>query len=406
MKKILITLWALLITGLVYGQGQSAPKPSQEQAKMKKILLCIAMLALFVVSCGGGKSAKEKDVIKIGVIGPLTGNLAQYGTSSINGLKLKVKEINDAGGINGKKIEIVEADSKGDVQEAINAFKKMVSQDKIDIFVGEVTSGPSLAIAPLAQQAKIPMITSTGTAFDITKDKDFVFRTTFTDPYQGVVAAKYAKSKNFKNVTILTNTGSDYSVGLANAFKEQATKEGIQVKEEQYTADDKDFRALLTKIKGTNPEVIFVPDYYNTIGLILTQTKELGINAQFLGGDGWDGIQKDFGQVANGALFASQFAPDDTSETVQKFITAYKNEYKVDPIIFAALGYDTGTILETALKSVSDLSSKEAIRDAIKNFSGEHLVTGSLKYDENRNPEKKVTFIEVKDGKLTLKEKF
>ena len=373
---------------------------------MKKILLCIAMLALFVVSCGGGKSAKEKDVIKIGVIGPLTGNLAQYGTSSINGLKLKVKEINDAGGINGKKIEIVEADSKGDVQEAINAFKKMVSQDKIDIFVGEVTSGPSLAIAPLAQQAKIPMITSTGTAFDITKDKDFVFRTTFTDPYQGVVAAKYAKAKNFKNVTILTNTGSDYSVGLANAFKEQATKEGIQVKEEQYTADDKDFRALLTKIKGTNPEVIFVPDYYNTIGLILTQTKELGINAQFLGGDGWDGIQKDFGQVANGALFASQFAPDDTSETVQKFIAAYKKEYKIDPIIFAALGYDTGTILETALKSVSDLSSKEAIRDAIKNFSGDHLVTGSLKYDENRNPEKKVTFIEVKDGKLTLKEKF
>ena len=373
---------------------------------MKKILLCVAMLAMFVVSCGGGKSTKNKDVIKVGVIGPLTGNLAQYGTSSINGFKLKVKEINEAGGINGKKIEVVEADSKGDVQEAINAFKKMVSQDKIDIFVGEVTSGPSLAIAPLAQQAKIPMITSTSTAFDVTKDKDFVFRTTFTDPYQGVVAAKYAKAKNFKNITILTNTGSDYSVGLANAFKEQATKEGIQVKEEQYTADDKDFRALLTKIKGSNPEVIFVPDYYNTIGLILTQAKELGINAQFLGGDGWDGIQQDFGQVANGALFASQFAPDDPSETVQKFIAAYKKEYKIDPIIFAALGYDTGTILETALKGVSDLSSKEAIRDAIKNFSGENLVTGSLKFDQNRNPEKKVTFIEVKDGKLTLKEKF
>ena len=249
------------------------------------------------------------------------------------------------------------------------------------------------------------MITATGTAFDITKGKDYVFRTTFTDPYQGVVVAKYAKSKGRKNVTVLTNTGSDYSVGLANAFKEQAKKEGIQVKEEQYTADDKDFRALLTKVKGYNPEVIFVPDYYNTIGLILTQAKELGINAQFMGGDGWDGIQTNFGKVANGAVFASQFAPDDPDQNVQKFIAAYKNEYKIDPIIFAALGYDTGTILETALKNVSDLSSKDAIREAIKKFDGT-LVTGSLKFDAERNPEKKVTFIEVKDGKLTLKEKF
>ena len=147
------------------------------------------------------------------------------------------------------------------------------------------------------------MITATGTAFDITKGKDFVYRTTFTDPYQGVVVAKYAKAKGYKNITVLTNTGSDYSVGLANAFKEQAKKEGIQVKEEQYTADDKDFRALLTKVKGYNSEVIFVPDYYNTIGLILTQAKELGINAQFMGGDGWDGIQTNFGKVANGAVF-------------------------------------------------------------------------------------------------------
>ena len=372
---------------------------------MKKILFLVSLLALFVLSCGA-KASKDKNVIKIGVIGALTGNVAQYGTSTINGFKLKVKEINAAGGINGKKIEIVEADSKGDVQEAINAFKKMVSQDKIDIFVGEVTSGPSLAIAPLAQQAKIPMITATGTAFDITKGKNFVYRTTFTDPYQGVVVAKYAKSKGYKSITVLTNTGSDYSVGLSNAFKEQAQKEGIQVKEEQYTADDKDFRALLTKVKGYNSEVIFVPDYYNTIGLILTQAKELGINSQFMGGDGWDGIQTNFGKVANGAVFASQFAPDDPDQNVQKFIAAYKNEYKIDPIIFAALGYDTGTILETALKNVSDLSSKDAIKEAIKNFNGANLVTGSLKYDAERNPEKKVTFIEVKDGKLALKEKF
>jgi len=370
---------------------------------MKKLFLMMLLVTVFIISCG--KKAADSNVIKIGVIAPLTGNYAQYGTAVKEGVELKVEAINNAGGINGKKIELVIADSKGDVQESVNAFKKMVSQDKIDIFVGEVTSGPSLAIAPLAQQAKIPMITATGTAFDITKGKDFVYRTTFTDPYQGVVVAKYAKAKGYKNITVLTNTGSDYSVGLANAFKEQAKKEGIQVKEEQYTADDKDFRALLTKVKGYNSEVIFVPDYYNTIGLILTQAKELGINAQFMGGDGWDGIQTNFGKVANGAVFASQFAPDDPDQNVQKFIAAYKNEYKIDPIIFAALGYDTGTILETALKNVSDLSSKDAIKEAIKKFDGT-LVTGSLKFDAERNPEKKVTFIEVKDGKLSLKEKF
>ena len=370
---------------------------------MKKLLCLISLLALFVLSCGA-KTGKDKNVIKIGVIGALTGNVAQYGTSAINGFKLKVKEINAAGGINGKKIELVVADSKGDAQEAINAFKKMVSQDKIDIFMGEVTSGPSLAIAPLAQQAKVPMITATGTAFDITKDKDFVFRTTFTDPYQGIVVAKYAKSKGYKNVTVLTNTGSDYSVGLANAFKEQAKKEGIQVKEEQYTADDKDFRALLTKVKGYNPEVIFVPDYYNTIGLILTQSKDLGINAQFMGGDGWDGIQTNFGTQAEGAIFASQFAPDDTEPNVQKFIADYKAKYSKEPTIFEALGYDTATVVENALKNAKDIS-RDSIKTALAATNGLNLVTGSFKFDADRNPEKKVTFIEVKGGKLTLKEK-
>ena len=371
---------------------------------MKKILFLMSMMALFVMSCGSKKA--DSNVIKIGVIAPLTGNVAQYGVATVNGFKLKVKEINAAGGINGKKIEIVEADSKGDTQEAINIFKKMVSQDKIDVLMGEVISKPSLAIAPLAEQAKIPMITATGTAFDITKDKDFVFRTTYTDPYQGEAVAKYAKSKGFNTVTILTNSTSDYSVGLADAFKAQAQKLGIQIKEEKYTADDKDFKAVLTKVKGYNSSMIFIPDYYNTIGLILTQAKDLGITSQFMGGDGWDGIQTNFGKVANGAIFASQFASDDSSEIAKKFINSYKSEYKLDPIMFAALGYDTGTILETSLKSVKDLSSKEAIRDAIKNFNGDNLLTGSLKYDKNRNPEKKVTFIEVKDGKLTLKEKF
>ena len=371
---------------------------------MKKVFLMMLLATVFIVGCG--KKANDGNVIKIGVIAPLTGNYAQYGVAVKEGVELKVDAINNAGGINGKKIELVTADSKGDVQEAVNAFKKMVSQDKVNVVIGEVVSATSQAISGLAQQAKVPLISATATSLDVTKGKDFVFRTTFTDPYQGTATAKYAKSKGVKSIAILTNSSNDYSIGIANAFKAQAAKDGITITEEKYTNDDKDFKAILTKVKGQNPQAIFIPDYYNTIGLIISQAKDLGINAQYFGGDGWDGIQTNFGKVANGAIFASQFAPDDPDQHVQKFIAEYKKEYKADPIIFAALGYDTGTILETALKNVKDLSSKDEIKDAIKNFTGTNLVTGSLKYDSERNPEKKVTFIEVKDGKLTLKEKF
>ena len=250
---------------------------------MKKLLLVILALTVFVLSCGnksttsGSAGASNNDVIKIGVIAPLTGDVAQYGVAVKEGVEMKVAEINAAGGINGKKIELVISDSKGDSQEAVNIFKKMISQDKVNLIIGEVISSASLAIADLAQRAQIPMISASATNLDVTKGKDFVFRTTFTDPFQGIATAKYAKEKEFKSVAILTNTSSDYAVGLAEAFKTQASKDGLTIIEEKYTKDDKDFKSILTKIKGQNPEAIFVPDYYNTIGLILTQANELGI---------------------------------------------------------------------------------------------------------------------------------
>ena len=370
---------------------------------MKKLLLMMLLIIVFVVSCG--KKVTNSNVIKIGVIAPLTGNYAQYGTAVKEGVELKVEAINKAGGINGKKIELVIADSKGDIQESVNAFKKMVSQDKVNLVIGEVVSATSQAISGLAQNAKVPLISATATSLDVTKGKDFVFRTTFTDPYQGTATAKYAKSKGVKSIAILTNSSNDYSVGIANAFKDQAAKDGIIITEEKYTNDDKDFKAILTKVKGQNPQAIFIPDYYNTIGLIISQARDLGINAQYFGGDGWDGIQTNFGQVAEGAIFASQFSPDDKAENVQKFMKDYKAKYNKEPIMFAALGYDTVEIVEAALKSAKDLTGP-SIKTAINGVSGIELITGKLKFDADRNPEKAVTFIEVKGGKLTLKEKF
>ena len=187
---------------------------------MKKLFLTMLLVTILIVSCG--KKTTNSNIIKIGVIAPLTGNYAQYGIAVKEGIELKVEAINNAGGINGKKIELVIADSKGDVQESVNAFKKMVSQDKVNIVIGEVVSATSQAISGLAQSAKVPLISATATSLDVTKGKDFVFRTTFTDPYQGTATAKYAKSKGVKSIAILTNSSNDYSVGIANAFKEQA----------------------------------------------------------------------------------------------------------------------------------------------------------------------------------------
>ena len=369
---------------------------------MKKALLLMTVIAMFVISCGGKKEAPS-NVIKIGYAGPLTGDTAQYGTAVQAGLKMKIEEINAAGGINGKKLELISQDTKGDVNESVNIFKKLKGQDKVDIYVGNVLSGNSNAVAPLAQQMKAVMIDPAGTNIDVTKGKDFVFRTTFTDPYQGTAAAKYAAKNGIKKVAILTNTSSDYSVGLAAAFKEEAAKQGLQVVEEKYTKDDKDFKSILTNIKNQTPDAIFIPDYYGTVGLIATQAKELGMTAKYLGGDGWDGVQKDFAAVTEGAVFASQFAPDDTTPMVQKFITAYKAKTGTDPNVFAALGYDTGNLIEAALKVAKDTSS-EAVRDALKGLSLE-LVTGKLVFDADRNPQKAVTFVEVKGGKVVLKDK-
>lgn len=379
---------------------------------MKKLFSLLAIATLALVSCGkkadtaasgSGEGAVEKSVIKVGVIAPLTGDVAQYGNSTKEGIQLRIDEINAEGGINGKKIELIIEDDKGDIQEAVNAYKKLTAKDKVDIIFGAVTSGPSSAVANLANNDKVPMITPTGTSQDITLDKPFVFRTTFTDPFQGAVMGRYAGKKGFKKVAVLTNTSIDYSTGLTKSFKEEAQKAGIELVEEKYTSDDKDFKSILTNVKNANVEAIFIPDYYSTIGLIATQAKELGITAQFLGGDGWDGVQENFAGVTDGALFASQYASDDTNEIVQNFIKAYTEKYKKEPNLFAALGYDTASILIDALKNSKEING-EIIIEALK-ATNLDLVTGKMTFDANNDPQKTATIIEVKEGKLTFKEK-
>lgn len=214
---------------------------------------------------------------------------------------------------------------------------------------------------------------------------------------------RYATAKGFKKIAVLTNKSDDYSTGLSQSFIEEAKKGGAEIIENSYTKEDKDFKSILTNIKNANVDAIYIPDYYETIGLIATQAKELGINAQFLGGDGWDGVQTNFAAVTDGALFVSQYAANDESPLVQNFIKAYNEKYKKDPILFAALGYDTVEIIANALKTAKD-SSADSLIEAFK-ATDLDLVTGKLVFDENNDPKKIADIIEIKDGKLTLKEK-
>lgn len=363
---------------------------------MKRVLVALTVLLSLVLSCGTSNN-EAKNVIKVGVPVPLTGDLAQYGQSIKEGVELYIDKINETGGVLGKKIVADYVDSKGDIQEDINIFKKMAS-NKVDYIIGEAASAHTLAVAELANKAKIPMITPAATAMSVTEGKEYVFRITFTDPYQGKIMAKYLNKQGISKVAILVNNSSDYSVGVADAFKEEGKKLGLELYELRYTKEDTDFKSLLTDIKNKGIRNLFIPDYYNTVGLILSQSKEVNLDAKFYGADGWDGIQENFAKVAEGSVFSSQFVDDETISQSEAFIKSYKQRYKKSPNIFSALGYDAAATLVEGIKKGGDL-------EAFKNLDM-NLVTGHITFDENRNPKKEVLFVEVKDGKVVLKEKF
>ena len=370
---------------------------------MKKILTSLLGASMLFVACGEPKTEKasgDAETIKIGALGPLTGPLAIYGVSATNGLKLAIDEINANGGILGKQVELNLLDEKGDSTEAVNAYNKLVDWGMVAL-VGDITSKPSVAVAEVAAQDGIPMITPTGTQLNITEAGSNIFRVCFTDPYQGEVLAKFAKeSLKAKTAAVVVNNSSDYSDGVANAFIAEAEKQGIEVvAKEGYSDGDKDFKAQLTKIAQKNPDILFVPDYYEQDGLIAIQAKEVGLTSTILGPDGWDGVAKTVDKSSYSAIenvyFANHYSVKDSNEKIQNFITNYKAKYNDE-----ALSYDAAYILKAAIEKNGSVD-KESLAKAIKEieFAG---ITGSLKYDEKNNPVKGVTMIKIVNGDYTF----
>ncbi|MBS7311147.1 MAG: ABC transporter substrate-binding protein [Treponema sp.] len=367
----------------------------------KSVIGSFVMAALLALtSCG----AKETNEIKIGGIFPLSGAVAVYGVECKNGIDLAIEEINAAGGINGKNVVLISEDDEGNPDKTVNAYQKLTSKDGAKIIIGSLTSGCTQAITNRAQAQKVVQIAPAATAPAITDAGDYIFRACFIDPFQGRVGGKFsAETLNAKTAAILYDTGNDYSVGLTENFEAAFTQAGGKiVAKEAYTTNDKDFNAQLTKIKSANPDVVYLPDYYNVVALIAKQLRAQGIEAPIVGADGWDGILgNSSAEVLNG-FYSNHYATDSTDPAVQAFVKKFNDKYNKDPNSFAALGYDSVYILKDAIiKAGSDDAT--AVKEALKATNGDY-VTGHLTFDEKRNPIKSAVMLEiVKDDDGTLK---
>lgn len=344
--------------------------------------------------------------IKVGEYASLTGKEASFGQSSHKGLTMAIEEINAAGGVLGRPIELLSEDNQTKPGESATAVKKLIARDKVVALVGEVASGRSLEAGPIAQAAKIPMIAPAATNPKVTQTGNYIFRVCFIDPFQGTVMAKFAKNDlKAGKVAILSSVSNAYSVGLAKFFRETFLAGGGEVvAEKNFSEGDKDFRAQLTAVKAAGAEAVFVPSYYTEAALIVRQARDLGITVPFFGGDGWEAPQllQIGGEALEGCYYSTHFSPENSEPAVQDFVRKFKARWNGEtPDAFAALGYDTGYVLTDALKRAGTTGGAQ-LRDALaatKNFSG---VTGITTIDANRDASKPAAILAIKGGKLTF----
>ncbi len=387
---------------------------------MKRNLLVILSLVLtlsLLVGCASNTTSGNKndpDTVRVGLNYELSGPVATYGQGLTAGIELAIEEINKDGGILGKQVEIIKVDNKSEDSETANVSTRLATRDNVVALLGPATSGNTKAATPAAMQNKIPLISASATADDITVDsngnvREYIFKTCFSDSFQGVMMAGFAfEDLGLKKAAILSDTTSDYAKGLSKSF--QKTYEelgGTILAEEAYQAKDTDFKAVLTNLKGLNPDVLFVPGYYEEVGLIVRQARELGLNVPILGADGYESPKlteiagKD---VLNDVYYSSHYSPMDDSEEVVSFKENFKAKYNDEADAFNALGYDMAYFFKDALERAGEVDT-EKLKDALastKDFSG---VTGTFSIDENHNPVKSVTIIEMKEGVPTFLKK-
>jgi len=375
------------------------------------VLSLLVIASLILPACAG--AGQGGGTIKIGLLAPLSGQVPTFGLSNKEGAELAVKEWNDKGGVLGKKIELIIADSQCSPDPAVNAANKLIDQDGVKLIVGETCSSASIPVAEIVNQKKVLQISPTSTNYTVTVDangatRPFTFRACFIDPFQGLVMAKFATGKGYKTAFIVFDQGNDYVRGLAEAFEKAFTElGGTIVGKESYTSTDTDFSAILTKVAESKAEVLYLPDYYNIVNLVGAQAKDKGVTAVMMGGDGWDSSDLDV-KAADGGFYSNHYDPGDTRPIVQQWLKAYGAAYKDAqgnpkvPDALATLAYDATNLLIAAVeKAGTDDPTKVA--EAMAAIKWE-AVSGTITFDAQHNPIKSAAVIGVANGKKAFVE--
>ncbi|HNQ72971.1 MAG TPA: ABC transporter substrate-binding protein [Verrucomicrobiota bacterium] len=359
--------------------------------------LCLAL----VVGCRPA-DGKKSDVIKIGEFASLTGKEATFGQSSHEGTVLAIEELNAAGGVLGKRIELLTEDTQSKAGEPATVVNKLISRDGVVGILGEVASSRSLEAAPICQQNKIPMVSPSSTNPKVTEVGDYIFRVCFIDPFQGTVMANFA-SRTLKatRVAIFTDVKSDYSKGLAKFFKDQILRNGGQIVAElDFNGGDKDFKGQLTAIKAANPEAVFVPGYYTDAALIAIQARQLGLNVPLLGGDGWESEKlTEIGKEAvEGDYFSTHYSAEVGSDMSKAFVANYQKRWQGrTPDALAACGYDSALVLVDAIRRAGSTEGAK-VRDALAATKDFKAVTGTITINAQRDASKSAVILTIRDG--------
>jgi len=361
---------------------------------MKKNLLMFALLICVMAMMFTG-CQKGSDAVPIGMIFPLSGPVAFYGNESRDGAVLALEQINAAGGLLGRQLVAISEDDEGNAEITVNAFTKLTTRDNVSLIIGSSTSGPTIAVSTLAQRNRVVLISPSATNINATVAGDYVFRTCFIDPFQGVVGADFSfYNLNTRRAAILYDAGADYNTGLAETFRNQFTALGGQVVAyEAYQTGDVDYNAQITRIRAANPDIVYLPNYYNDVRLQALQLRDLGVNTPLVGGDGWDGLIDLAGDEVLNGFWSASFASDTTDPMGIAFVRAFQAKYNRPASQFAALGYDSMMLIADAIKAAGSFEAS-AVKDALAKIDG-YYVTGRIRFDQNRNPIKGAAMLEI-----------
>ncbi len=367
------------------------------------VFLALVVAMLGVSACGGGAG----NTVKVAVIAPITGPVATFGESTRDGSLLAIEEWNEAGGVMGKTIEVIVEDGQCSAEAGVSAANKVIDQDGVKFIIGEVCSSVSIPISEIAVAKGVFQISPTSTNEGVTVSEDGstkpnVFRACFIDAFQGKVAVKFARENlGASTAAVLLDQGNPYVRGLAEVFiAEFEAAGGTVVVTENYTAEDTNFSAILTKVKDADPDVLYLPDYYNVVNLIASQAKELGITAAMMGADGWDSPDLDR-SVVEGGYYTNHFDAGDTRDVVVSFVAKYEAKYGTTPDALAALAYDATNILFQAMEQAESTDDPAKVSAAMESGTFP-VVSGDITYDAQHNPVKLAVILKVEGGEIVL----